>query len=536
MKIRLIIIFIFILFFLYSQDDYESLFENSKTGNTDASSDIQNNDLIKQEFSLTFNGDLSFEFHLPVTKDHLDFYGDIKAPRFNNDLGIEFAYRTLSVLSNWQIDARLNDFSGIDKILLVQPLENSIKWSPWKFNIGVGFQYFNWGTADGINPTDNLNPRDYRVGLDAEKLPVLSVYAGFYPIDFFSIEAVYIPFEQMDFFPDDFTESIPEELFYGLSLDISKIPSLDFNLVENPKDAELKSRQFDPLSFTLGGKLNFYLQYIDFSFSYIYDYDRFYTPLIELKKDTVENSPDPFLNIPAFYIYRIRAIDLVKKRIHRFGADMKTSIDRFGLWLEICYTITEDFMMDDYKIRNHNLSWVAGFDFNYGPDDDFYFNLQYIQEINPFFDDRFYNDYEDGEPEAGKADSKKYMEEYYYRLLTNKLGGIDAGLIQAVSINLKWPVLNDLVTPSVAFLYSIPLIYDYNQEIRYGGIYLNPELDIIPFDSFHIIIGADLYYSWNKKSGKTVDINTQDRIGGYYFHNNIYIEVRYKWKYQFKKQ
>ena len=61
---------------------------------------------------------------------------------------------------------------------------------------------------------------------------------------------------------------------------------------------------------------------------------------------------------------------------------------------------------------------------------------------------------------------------------------------------------------------------------------LNPEVDIKPMDSFHIKIGADLFYAWVKKSGKDVSLDTTtDRIGIYTPSNNVYLKLEYKWNY-----
>jgi hypothetical protein len=96
-------------------------------------------------------------------------------------------------------------------------------------------------------------------------------------------------------------------------------------------------------------------------------------------------------------------------------------------------------------------------------------------------------------------------------------------------------VLDSLLTPSIKIAYLIPLIYDYDHEIRYGSLYINPELDIMPIDSFHIKIGASLYYSWHKIKGENVDIDYEDKIGMFYFNNNIYIAINYKWDFEWRK-
>lgn len=531
---RKILISVFSLFFLYllsAQTDYDTLFKETNKDNSNDTTSISSNDIDKLKFSI--DGKKLFEFHMPVIKDHFDFYGEIKAPRFTNDLGVSLKYKTLSVTSNFRLDLKLNDFNNLYNILAFSPLENSIKWSIWKFNFGAGFQYFSWGTADKINPTDNLNPRDYRRGGDAEKIPLLSINTSFFPVDFISIDAVYVPFEQSDLFPVNWKSKIPDAFFYEQGVNVSAFPLLIFYPIKVDSDNQYDNLKFDPSSFIVGGKLNFNLQHADFSFSYLYDVDPYYTPIIKVKRYKFEETPTP---IPVdIYAYRVKSIELVRKRLHRFGADLKTTVDRFGLWLELCYTMTEDYLMKLDSIRNHNLYAVAGVDFNYGPSNDFYINLQMIGKFNPLFDRNFYKDYKDGKPDSTKIDDKDYMLQYYYRAITNGLGTVRSSGIIGGAVSFKWPVLNSLLTPAISGSYMYPIGYDYERETRYGSLYLNPELDIMPIDSFHIKIGSNLYYSWKKLKGESVDIDYEDDLGYFYNNNNIYLIVQYKWSMSWDK-
>lgn len=523
MKKIYISIFLLLFSFLYSQTDYDSLFKD--TEKELASSNKSYDEDVKVKFSI--DGKNSFEFHMPIIKDHFDFYGEIKAPRFTNDLGVKLEYKSLSATTNFKFDIKLNDFSNIYEILIISPLENSIKWSIWKFNFGVGFQYFTWGTADKMNPTDNLNPRDYTKGADNEKLPLFSIYSSFFPVDFVSVDVVYAPFEQADVFPINWKNKIPKEFFYKNGVNISAYPLLDFYTIKVEPDRQYNKLNFNPTSFLIGGKVNFNLRYLDFSLSYLYDVDPYFTPIIKVKKYKFEvTPPNPLIQL---YGYRVNSIELIRKRLHRFGADLKTTIDRFGLWFEACYTMTEDYLMNLDNIRNHNIYTVAGFDFNYGPYNEFYFNLQLFGKINPLFDSNFFKDYEDGKPDFDKIDDKEYMLRYYYRAITNGLGNILSTATVGAAVNFKWPLFNSTLTPMISFMYSLPIGYDYDQKIRYGNLYLNPELDIMPIDSFHIKIGANLYYAWKKEKGENVDIDYDDDIGYFYNNNNIYLIVQYKW-------
>ena len=505
----LVYIFLFFLFIspLYPDENYLDLFEDNSDDLTkeDNSASGQNEFAVKNDFMLEINGEHSFTFHFPTDKDHFDFEGNIKAPRFRNDMGLEIKYKELKLVSNGRFDILLNDFSVWYKVLKIQPLENYIRWSPWKLTFTAGYQFYNWGVADQLNPTDNINPRDFTTGMKADKLPALSLSAKIYPLDFFSIEAIYVPFEQNDVFPVDVISKIPDKLFYKKSSNTS-YDDFDFN----------------PVCFLLGGKVNFFFSSIDFSFSYLYDFDNSWTPVITME-------------IPTGYFYNVEEIQFERKRIHRFGADVKGNIDRVSLWLEVCYSLSEDYLLNDYRVRNHNFQWVTGFDTTLGPDDLFYINFQIMGEFIPFFDDGFYKDYEDGLPDADEADNEKYMEEYYYRVLTDKLGSYQEGLNLGAFIKLKWKFLNELLVPEISTGYVVPLIYDYDKYDRYGALYLKPLVDIMPFDSFHITVGAELYFSWKYDADEKEWTSDSYKMGNYVNDSNIYLTIKYKWNYQFRK-
>lgn len=526
-KISILIILLFTFTtFLISQEtkdttddsneiDYSDLLENIETDQAPVSDNkTKTSQTDEIGFTLSLSGEHSFIYRYPVINDHSDYYGYIKAPRFNNDLGIEAAYKFLKLKAHWEIDAIVRESGDINDYLKVKPLENSFVLNPWRFNIGVGYLYYTWGTADKLNPTDNLNPFDYTVGADKEKNSVLSTFIEFFPVNFISMQVVYIPFLTKDIYPIDYIDELKE--------------NLEIN------DIKEKLPDYDPSTFTLGGKVNFYFQYIDFSFSYIYGIDHYFTPYIELS---------PVAPSGTTLFYTIDSVELKKNRIHYFGTDFKTTIGRFGIWGELCYAMSEDYLMKRYDIKNHKLSWVAGFDFNYGPNQDFYFNFQVFGDFSPFYDTTLDKDYDDTDLggkelpfEIGKDED--YYEEYYYRSMVNELGGITEGLDIGFSTSLKFPVsINQIkLEPSLSASYIIPFLYDNSEKTRYGNLYIKPELKFSPFDSLTFIVGADLYFAWEKENDKdNVQIARKDKLGIYYYDSNIYFIIDFKWGFDFHK-
>ena len=70
--------------------------------------------------------------------------------------------------------------------------EGHVKYSGGDYDFSVGKQFFSWGTADGYNPTDNLNPRDFHDVPDREKMGIFSFSASYFPPDS-SLSLVIIP-------------------------------------------------------------------------------------------------------------------------------------------------------------------------------------------------------------------------------------------------------------------------------------------------------------------------------------------------------
>ncbi|MBQ3923152.1 MAG: hypothetical protein II707_07635 [Spirochaetales bacterium] len=565
----LIILLLTSLFAYAEDDDYLSLFGDS--GSSDSSEETQTDSSsfggydfsAIPDFKLSLFGDHEAEFRMPVLPDYFNFDSYIKAPKFRNNLGIEVNYKSLKLVSSFKFDIILKEsvLSGTppnqwQEILNVMPMENYISWSPWKIKFAAGLQTFSWGAADGMNPTDNINPRDYRFGADSEKIPILSAAFSMYPVDWFSFDLVYVPFEQDNYFPVDFRDYVPDILFASTaSYNVD-----DGFQANSDKNLTFDKLNFDPSTLLAGSKFNFRFPHVDFSFSYLYDYDDYYTPEISLQTcminvrtkgmDLSETQYAMFNGLDIEFplpFTTLSELNLIRRRVHRFGADIKGAVDRFGLWAELCFNMTDDYLMESYKIRNHSLNFTTGFDFSYGPDDAFYMNFQIVGQVNFNYDDTFYKDYpfysmfdvdDISDAKMNPADmidsmgtfaSKEEMEKFYYRVLVNKLSASTEWCNLGFALQMNWPVLDNLLKPSITASYMLPIGYDTDYQHRYGCLFVKPELDIQPFDSFHIVIGADLYFSWRKLKDKDVEMYQYDKLGMLHKDSSVYVAVKYKW-------
>jgi hypothetical protein len=328
-----------------------------------------------------------------------------------------------------------------------------------------------------------------------------------YASDKLSVEGVAIPLKPVSQYPEDFA---------GLITDKAK------TLSPNLSPAYVSSTE--PKDFVAGAKVNYNSSGVDLSLDYLYDMDQFYTPEISI-------APTGYpLGNPQ---YKISSVLLERKRIHRFGGDAKTTLGKFGLWLESAYSLTENDGSDDYSVRRNRLDYTLGGDVNYGPNDTYYVNLQYIGTWIPGYD----KDFNATVDIADIYTTQSAALDYYQRAMVNALGLETEGLMQGVTCNMKWELANALVTPQVTTVYTMPFMYDKTDETRYGALAVNPEIDLKPVDSFHIKFGADLYYAWHKVKGDdgiTLDTAT-NAIGAYTPSNNVYLKVEYKWNADVKK-
>jgi hypothetical protein len=534
----------------FSQDDSSALFADQPTGSSTSAAKTpaaaQSADASAgSDFTLSLAGNHEFGYRLPANDASNFSYvsdngTDMKVPYFSNEYDVTVKDKDVKFMSNWNVtlEPSLTDGGNTSwsDLVTAKPLENYVSWSPSGWKLTGGYQIFSWGVADKRNPTDNLNPRDYTVGVNADKIPVLAADAIWYPSDAFSVEGVFLPSSQSSEYPVNFetaavsgvaqvSSSVEQQALatvyaklaaqYGTAYATSYVNTLasSYSITSNPTDGTLN---LDVKNFIAGAKLNYHSAALDASVSYLYDIDPLYTPVFSVSYNAY--------SLPSSVTY-----SLERERLHRFGLDAKTTIAKFGLWTEACYTLTPNTGSDDYAYRKSDLNYVIGADVNFGPNDVGYVNLQYIGTWIPGYDDSFYKDLK-----AGKITDPT---EAYERALVNGLGLQTEGLLQGVTTNIKYELADGAFTPQITAVYVVPFLYDDTNETRYGSLALNPEIDVKPVDSFHIILGVDLAYAWVKTAGSdSVSLDTTtDKIGVYTSSNNVYLKILYKWNYDLKK-
>jgi|Deesub1362B_J571_1020462.scaffolds.fasta_scaffold00749_18 hypothetical protein len=307
-------------------------------------------------FGLEPSGYLRLEKRFPVFVDtlyFLDFYNELFF-EIEESGGDNFSFKA-------SIDARFYTFPDIGSLQELQEPEKNppldiFLWEAYidirrfpfnNIDLRIGKQRVSWGTADGLNPTDNINPDDFSDLLDfTKKMPTETFLATFYIKDF-SLSAVWSPAVYPALLPKDISlfsfSEIIEDIYVSHIEDHLILPA------RNIKNGQMGIR--------LKGKLFTY----DVSLSNFYGYEHFPFPTqITIYPDTLNplnSKAEIFLELP---------------KIPAIGADFAGDIGDFGVWGEagiffpekILTKIISPLGKDSVEILSEEpyLKWTLGFD------------------------------------------------------------------------------------------------------------------------------------------------------------------------------
>lgn len=503
-------------------------------------------------FNFNIKGDHDFYFHFPLNNGG-GFQYPITSPKSINNFELKISDKHIKVVSGWELRIIVPENGQQDETTLLIPKENYIRYATNKLNLTFGLQKYPWGMADMVNPTNNLNSLDYTItGFEPEQIPVFSSSMEYFPNDKWKIQAVYIPFDQSDNIFWSYSEAVPEALFskYIISdFDFStQTPTVEY-LPQSKSISELNP-EYGLNSGIYACRVNLYSSKIDLSLSYVYDFDSYYTPQITTEKylpgitSTLEDKINQTLpsNEAAQLIdylsnissYALSNIDLSRKRIHRLGTNTKTTIGRFGVWLEACYSITEQKNIDDYRNRGNDLFYVLGTDFFFGPNDRFYANIQYTGKWIPDYYHSFYTDYPKGIPKPEFQDNNEYMQEYFYRTLVQPLGFQNEIWQHGMSVKFDYSFFNGKLKPSFVGYIQIPTGYDTAEKSRMGSLLMMPSLDYSNGNALRFTLGCYLSYSAYKNAGsnQTKYNDNASILGLLNTYNNLFLKISYSWSHK----
>jgi hypothetical protein len=192
-------------------------------------------------------------------------------------------------------------------------------------DLSIGRQRIVWGTADKLNPTDNLNPLDLEDILDfGRRRGSDAINLNYYINNDFSLQGVFIPIFQ--------PANMPVGIFANILNPTLEMP--DGMALESVSDTLTMPKYNIGESSSAGLKLKGFAKGVNFSLSYVWGFDG----LPFATKNT-------FIPVNALGGINIHS-QLSYARTHIIGADLVTSIAGFGVWAEAAAFIPEkDVMM-----------------------------------------------------------------------------------------------------------------------------------------------------------------------------------------------
>jgi hypothetical protein len=243
-----------------------------------------------------------------------------------------------------------------------------------KLDLKIGRQRIAWGTADKLNPTDNLNPYDLEDVLDfGRHRGSDAISFDYYFNSDFSLQGAYIPFFQ------------PANMPVGVFAD-ALTPSMEMppgmTLVEFTDEVELPRYNLAESSVA-GLKFKGFAAGLDFSLSYVWGRDGL--PV---------STYNTFMPVDTLGGISINS-QLSYYRNHIFGADLAGSIGGVGVWAEAAaflpdneVVMTNDFSafypespvpvtQDSVVLKKEVYTkFVIGADYNFA--NGAYLNVQYL--------------------------------------------------------------------------------------------------------------------------------------------------------------
>ena len=232
----------------------------------------------------------------------------------------------------------------------------------------AGRQLVRWGTADAVNPTDNLNAPDYSDPLtwDARR-PSWMLHADYSPANEFGVELGAKPLFQpalsvprrwfaAQYLPTEtaLREGLVQQFIgYGLDSVTARLVAgiYTINIVE---DYQLPANRLKDMTY--GGRVRTHFSIFDVSASVVRGYDFLPTAVPEVVTDTATKT----MSFTLHERYARRTV---------IGGDVAANIAGVGLWAEAAWSAYDDTLPGD------ELSVIGGFDYTLAG---FYLNAQYL--------------------------------------------------------------------------------------------------------------------------------------------------------------
>ncbi|GBF51457.1 hypothetical protein LPTSP4_29940 [Leptospira ryugenii] len=293
----------------------------------------------EEDSSFSYTG--SLRFGAWTSSRTLDNQANIGVPSIWLKSKYEFSENTKIVVDGWIRKEGATNTSPSRGSLREAYLQTN--WGDWEFS--VGRRLFLWGRADGINPTDQISPRNFTLLVPEDSEQRLGAY---------SASAKY-------FWKDHSFQFISLPYFVGNTVPIPEQGYPLSNRIQYPSGVQ---NHFALKWEKSGGE-------VDYSVSYYQGYDlspdlgirrvpRIFTN--ETQVAIWELSPSYQLNHAKVLEANSLQTTANHYRIHMYGADVSKVIGKYSLRGETAYIHTADPNGKDLFIKNSNWQSVLGGD------------------------------------------------------------------------------------------------------------------------------------------------------------------------------
>jgi len=426
----------------YSSVDISGYVENETRAIIDKE---KSNDLTKNESLL----DLKFE---TSPSDTLEGYAELKI-RYFAFSGEDYPYfsKENRITSDYNL---LEDVDTVNQVILELKEAYITKYDFLVKGVDfiIGKRIIKWGTADGINPSDNINPPNLEYPLSfKDKLGVNALELRLNFSEDVVLAIVGVPSFTPPVMPLSIFNAIIEE---KLSSALPSPPQNGFDYEVDLPERNMKE------SGKAGARFSFKLFNTDFSLGYLYTRDNF--PVV-YKMEITSTTPPAINSVKVYYTFPY---------YHIGSFDFSTELFEIGFWGEVAAFFPEDINQEKVFMGTNSyplldkehpfVRWIAGMDYTFA--NGLYVNFQYL---HGFFMERRHYDY----------NQQKWVD--------------DLGDYLIFRIEKKF--FEDTLKISVASIYEVRKVaidmFKDDRDIKTAYM-INPEVIYMPEDNLKFILGC----------------------------------------------
>lgn len=410
---------------------------------------------IYSHLRLRMHTEISENIAVEVSGD-FRLYGDSSVSSLNDLSDPSTLYTTDAMIWEAYMDIYNLGFDGLD--------------------VRIGKQRIAWGTADTMNPTDNLNPDDLANFFDfGEHIPTLAIKADYSFSPEFSAELVWLPAMKPALLPKDSSIFFGGEVNQIFAAALAQTGGAIPGFAIGEPDILVSTPGYDLSHSMQAAKLKGVIGNVDFSLSYFHGYDDIPVPV------SVQLTPDPKNTMvlkptveTGFFEYQA------------VGLDFAGELAGIGWWAEGALFIPSEEQF--ITIAMPSMTDPSGVTTLTQP----------LWDTDPWFKFTIGCDY--------TFSSGTYINFQYVHGLFNERGESE-DLNDYFMFKIEQKFSHDKLKIGLAGAYAVT---DWDEPADNYGLLINPEVEWLPYESLSLSLGA--YVIGSEGSGFFSAIEKLDMI------------------------